>query len=182
MNELFYILDTIIKNNMEEEDLNDIGYKIIKDFSNIDYEELDHVPIGFLLESIHNHYSVYMNKKLKNKDLTLKQAHIILILFNENNINQELIGSMLHINEVTTTREISSLEDKGYVIRRVDENDKRKKIVTITEEGRKKVKTITDYAKNNEKMINEFISPEELHILRVLMKKLLTSINELNLR
>jgi hypothetical protein len=43
------------------------------------------------------------------------------------------------------------------------------------------VKTITDYSHDNEKIINEFVSPEELHMLRVLMKKLLVSINELNL-
>jgi len=113
--------------------------------------------------------------------LTLTQAYIILILYNEKNLNQETIASILNINEVTATREISSLEDNGYVSRRVDEKDKRRKIVTLTESGKKMVKTITDYSHDNEKIINEFVSPEELHMLRVLMKKLLVSINELNL-
>jgi len=167
---------------MEHDDFNEMKHKIVRDFSNIDYEELDHVPIGFLLESIHNHYIVYMTKKLKDRDLTLTQAYIILILYNEKNLNQETIASILNINEVTATREISSLEDNGYVSRRVDENDKRRKIVTLTESGKKMVKTITDYSHDNEKIINEFVSPEELHMLRVLMKKLLVSINELNLR
>lgn len=167
---------------MEQDKLYDLKLKIMKDFSNIDYEELDHVPIGFLLESIHNHYYVYMNNKLKNRDLTLTQAYIILILFNEKNLNQETIASILNINEVTATREISSLEDNGYVMRRVDENDKRRKIVNLTENGREKVKTISEYFQYNEKLINEYISPEELHLLRVLMKKLLVSINELNFR
>jgi len=40
---------------MEHDDFNEMKHKIVRDFSNIDYEELDHVPIGFLLESIHNH-------------------------------------------------------------------------------------------------------------------------------
>jgi len=59
---------------MAHDELYDMKHKIIRDFSNIDYEELDHVPIGFLLESIHNHYIVYMTKKLKDRDLTLTQA------------------------------------------------------------------------------------------------------------
>ena len=114
--------------------------------------------------------------------MTLTQAYIILILFNEKNLNQETIASILNINEVPAPREISSLEDNGYVMRRVDENDKRRKIVNLTENGREKVKTISEYFQYNEKLINEYISPEELHLLRVLMKKLLVSINELNLR
>lgn len=167
---------------MEHDDLNEMDYKIIKDFSNIGYDELDQVPIGFLIENIHNYYSVYMNKKLKNKNLTLIHSYIMLILFNGNNINQETIASILKINEVTATRVIGSLEDNGYVIRKIDENDKRKKIVNLTEKGREMVKVIMDYSNDDEKMINELISPEELHILRVLMKKLLLSINELILR
>ena len=67
-------------------------------------------------------------------------------------------------------------------MRRVDENDKRRKIVNLTENGREKVKTLSEYSQYNEKLINEYISPEELHLLRVLMKKLLVSINELNFR
>ncbi len=87
--------------------------RIIKDISNTDNNEIDDVPLGFFIESIFRHYSIYLNKNLKEFDLTAKQVYIILIIYNKENLNQETIASILNSNEVTTTREINNLEKKN---------------------------------------------------------------------
>lgn len=122
---------------------------------------------------------MYLNKQLKDINLTPKQIYILLILSNDHHINQESIASILNSNEVTTTREIYTLEKNNYVTREIDEDDKRKKIVLLTDKGKRFVNIITTFSKQIETNLNEYISPEELHFLRILLKKLLISVDKL---
>lgn len=169
---------TNLKENKKIFAIDNIENRIIKDFSKINNEEIDEVPLGFFIESIYRYYSDYLNHHLKNVDLTPKQIYILLILSNENNLNQESIASVLNSNEVTTAREINHLEKNEFIERETDSNDKRKKIVLLTDKGKKLVNIITKFSNISEENLNEYISPEELHILRILLKKLLLSVNE----
>ncbi len=47
------------------------------------------------------------------------------------------IASMLEMTAARITGVLRSLEKKGYIIRRIDENDRRRVLVDITENGRK---------------------------------------------
>ena len=152
--------------------------RIIKDISNIDNNEIDDIPLGFFIESIFRHYSTYLNMNLKDFDLTAKQVYIILILYNKENLNQETIASILNSNEVTTTREINNLEKKELITRKIDENDKRKKIVELTEKGKTVANLSMNFSRKSEDYLNEHMSPEELHILRILLKKLILVVNK----
>ena len=63
-------------------------------------------------------------------------------LAREDGIIQEELASRFHMNESTIARALRKLEDAGMVQRKVDENNRRRKIITVTEKGRAAVNAI----------------------------------------
>ncbi len=64
------------------------------------------------------------------------------------------------------------------ITRKIDENDKRKKIVELTEKGKTVANLSMNFSRKSEDYLNEHMSPEELHILRILLKKLILVVNK----
>jgi len=59
-------------------------------------------------------------------------------------MEQTMISRELGLEKTTTARELMSLEKKGYIIREQAENDKRKKIVYVTEKAEEKIPLVKD--------------------------------------
>ena len=63
-------------------------------------------------------------------------------LAREDGITQEELANNFHMNESTIARALRKLEDSGTVQRKVDNQNRRKKIITVTEKGKSIVNTI----------------------------------------
>lgn len=165
-----------IINNINNEE----KYPIIKDINKMDNNDIDDVPLGFFIEYLFNSYGSFIKKHLNDVKLTQKQAYILLTLFHENSIPQEKLASLLNFNEVTVTREVNYLEKKNYIIRKTDENDKRKKIVSLSEKGYAMQSLLRKCDHESEIELLDYLNYEELHILKFLMRKVMLTLDEIN--
>jgi DNA-binding MarR family transcriptional regulator len=75
----------------------------------------------------------------------------------ENNINVSQIQCSLYISKAAVSQILSSLENKGYVVRETDKTNRRKITVTLTATGKKVLEEAKNSAEQNiDKIIARF--------------------------
>ena len=68
-------------------------------------------------------------------DLTYTQYIVMMVLWEEREINVKELGSRLYLDSGTLTPVLKRLEQKGLIKRQRDDKDERVLIVSITKEG-----------------------------------------------
>ena len=75
------------------------------------------------------------------------------------------------------SRTLNSLEDKGAIVRKQDENDQRKVLVFMTAEGKKLRKIALKTVFELEKRISENITPKQMQIFNEVINQVYTSLD-----
>lgn len=104
----------------------------LEEFKAIDASTL---PVGNLIAIIARGQQIYLNHHLDALDINATQFHLLIEISNQCDINQENISKRCNINKGAVARSIKKLEDKGLVIREIDENNRRQNKVSLTELG-----------------------------------------------
>ena len=163
------------KNNGKSE----INQPEILDIYSLDNNELDNVPIGFFFELVARQYLSFFDKYLCELNINQNQLWILLVLCQEQNISQERIASILRVNGATVTRELEILEKRNLIMRKIDENDRRRKLVSLYDKGFEMLESVQDVDWENESKLLNYFSIEELHILKFLLKKIIITIEDI---
>lgn len=94
---------------------------------------------GFLISKIKQISGRIFDKKLKSydiKDLNTAQGRIIFSLWQHDNIPISELVRQTALGKTTLTSMLTRLEQSGYILRNVDEKDKRNIIITLTEKSK----------------------------------------------
>ena len=78
----------------------------------------------------------YINLAFRAIDLDYWECIFIVNLYDNEGINQEKLASILLIDKSIATKTINSLVNKGFIIRKVCEKDKRAKNLYLTDKGK----------------------------------------------
>ena len=84
---------------------------------------------------------------------------------------------MIRVNEATVTRELNNLEKRNLIIRKTDENDRRRKLVSLYDKGFEMIQTVLDIDYESESQLLNYFSMEEFHILKFLLKKFIVTLD-----
>ena len=106
---------------------------------------------------------------LDKLDLTYTQYIVMMVLWEEKQVNEKFLCEALCLKSNTVTPLLKKLEDKEYIKKSKDKGDERNLVITLTEEGEK----LQDNALGVPECIaREFhLTPEEaLELYRVLYK------------
>ena len=114
----------------------------MKERERISRDEILEMPIGSLISAISRAHLAYLFGEIEKLGITGGQYYFLNALIHEDGIIQEELASNVHMNESTITRALKKLEDAGMVHREVDENNRRRKIITVTEKGKDAVDKI----------------------------------------
>ena len=127
------------------------------------------IQLGLLLSMIHRTRMMFLNDKMGNMDITAGQFPFIAVLFNEEGITQEELADHFHIDKGTVARALRKLEDKEYLFRKVDELNRRRYLIYLTEKGKNAVPTLIDIEKEWENsMCSNFSEGEYNNLLDIL--------------
>lgn len=112
---------------------------------------------------------------LSELDLTYTQYVVMMVMWEQKEINVKELGSKLYLDSGTLTPLLKSLEIKGYVSRKRSKDDERVLIVSLTKKGEQlKEKAIkVPYAISG--CVN--LTKEEAVTLYKLLYKILTELN-----
>ena len=130
----------------------------ILDIYSLDNNEIDNVPIGFFFGLAARQYLNFFDKYLSELDINQNQFWMLLNLCHEQNISQDKIASVLRVNGATMTRELNDLEKRRLIIRKTDENDRRKKLVSLFDKGFEMLESAQDVDYETESVLLNYFS------------------------
>lgn len=90
--------------------------------------------IKWAWHSISRMYNVYAGQN----DMTMSIGYVLLNIDSENGTPATKIGPSIGMEPRSLTRMLKALEEKGWIYRETDANDKRYVKVFLTEEGKRK--------------------------------------------
>lgn len=107
-------------------------------------------------------------------EMSFDHAPILVHLWIEDGISQQELTNRIYKNKGAIARGIQFLEQKGFVKRKTDPNDKRSKLVSLTTRGKVLEQRVLPFLEQISECTMEGVCPEEARIFR----KVLNHINE----
>ncbi|MDB5119551.1 MAG: MarR family transcriptional regulator [Sphingobacteriales bacterium] len=130
-------------------------------------------PITHSLIAVTKKYiSAFAGKVMQ---LPLDRYHFILVSIenNQEKLTQKALGDILSIDKSYMVNILNHLEEKGYIIREKNINDRREQLIKLTEQAKKDLPLIKDAIKElNQKSLQNLTSKqieifnEVLHIIQ----------------
>jgi DNA-binding MarR family transcriptional regulator len=99
-------------------------------------DEILDMSLGSLVSTVSRAYLFFLFHEIEKYGIHGGQFQFLRTLSKRDSISQEELAHVYHNHESTIARALRKLEDAGMVARKVDENNRRKNIITITEKGR----------------------------------------------
>lgn len=116
--------------------------------------------IGRLISILNRQAQMYLNNALKDLDIGSSEHIFLISLLKADGITQEELSARVLIDKGATARALKSLEEKGYVRREADTQDKRSKRVFITEKALERGDEIHQALKGWTTYLTEDLEPE----------------------
>ena len=139
-------------------------------------EHDENVPTIPFIATIHRKYGIFLNNKTKEYNLSFGQYPLLIRLYNGGPSTQKELASAFQINESTVTRALNKLEEKGYIEKHPDYENKRKNYVNVTPKGAKIAKEVMGYDKQWDEMCSENLTEEEFEEFKKTLEKIYSNI------
>ena len=133
--------------------------------------------LGFLFKQIHIAFEARCNKNLQNYNLTQSQMDVLLYLkkHEDSIVTQRDLEAGLRLKNPTVTGILNRLEEKNLIIREQNLNDKRSKIIKMTQKSRAVLKDAYLYIQQLEAQMLTGISEDERKQLSKFLCKILNN-------
>lgn len=139
-----------------------------------------HDSLGLLLRLAHQQWTLAVDTRLADEgfdDIKPHYANIFTFVPPEG-MQVSQLTELAHVRKQSMTQTVEELEKLGYVERRPDPNDKRGKLVFLTERGRK----VSPIARAAGKLVDqhwaELTSSEEIEALRKALRSVLAATSQ----
>lgn len=110
-------------------------------------------------------------KYLKKEDLNTFESILLGIVYKKHQCSQDKIGEITLFDGASIARALKKLEDRGFVSRQPDPNNRRKKLVTITDAGQGLYDEVRKaFHKGNDAIFKDITSEEQTQLEKILMK------------
>ena len=139
----------------------------MKERGRLSKEEIMDMPLGSLITTISRSHMAFLFSEIEKLGIG-GQFQFLMGLAREDGIIQEELASRFHMNESTIARALRKLEDAGMVQREVDENNRRRKIITVTEKGRAAVDSISEIDQKWEEKVQSLSADEKIKLKEML--------------
>lgn len=119
----------------------------------------------------------HFNERISARKLNLTRVQYIAlkIISSEEVTSQNNLAFLTSRDKTSLVRLLNTLEKKGYITRKTCKEDKRVKLLSITDAGRDELKKVTPIMKDIEEYLTDGIETEELettiHVLNQVFEK-----------
>ena len=128
------------------------------------------------LSVIARYFRVFTEKRLKEFDLTFGEQSIIMFLSKNENVNQEAISKRYMIDKGMVAKTLSKLEEKGFIIREQNPDNKRENLISLTEKGVFILDNIHSTLDEWNDILMKDMSQDEINYLKNLTRKMAKNI------
>lgn len=135
-------------------------------------ENPENIFIYHYVEEMISSYGSYYESNINNHDLTLNEFSILLRIRFQGVATQHDLVKLFKVSGAYIAKLLSKFEEYGYIIRKEDPQNRRKKLVKLTDEGIKKTDELIDIIQRWEDKVTANISEEELKTLKKILYKI----------
>jgi len=118
----------------------------------------------------------YMQDGCTKLGLSYSEGMVLLALVSHGNINQEQISKESDINKFLISKIVTSIEEKGYVSRNINPNNRREYIVQLTESGKEKAQELIAIRMEWSRIVYQGLSQSEIDFLNQILNKMVKNI------
>ena len=136
------------------------------------FENSNEIFIYSYVEELISSFTQYCTTNFKNSNLTIKELSVLLKIRFEDSLTQNDLVNMFKVSPAYIAKLMRKFEDNGYIKRNESPNNRRKKIVRLTDEGFKKTDEYLEVIKNWENTITSDISDDEIKTLKGILFKI----------
>ncbi|MBO7210326.1 MAG: MarR family transcriptional regulator [Methanobrevibacter sp.] len=124
------------------------------------------------VEELISDYGSYYDVNLENPDLTIKEYSVLLrIRFTGRSTQHDLV-ELFKVSGAYMAKLLKKFEDEEYIIRIENPENRRKKIVELTEKGVEKTNKLIKVIDEWEKEVTSDLTEDEKIILKKLLSKI----------
>lgn len=128
---------------------------------------MDSRHVGYLMKGINDKLKVSADNNLKNHKLTLTQSRVLAFLNSRGSIaTQKEIEEFLEVSHPTVVGIVSRMEQNGHVTTWMDPENRRNKMVQLTEQARMIGTDMDSMINAQEEIILKGLTPEQIAELK----------------
>ncbi|WP_296866258.1 MarR family winged helix-turn-helix transcriptional regulator [uncultured Methanobrevibacter sp.] len=146
----------------------------------VDYEEIIKFSPFVLnhLITLKETHDYYLKKFIDNEtEISYSQYYMFMLLYFEPGVNQSDIAKACFMNRSGVSRAFTDFENKGLIERKINPNNKREYITTLTEKGLKTAKFLEKKEIEWDEMICRQLDLSRDDLLEILSKLSMKSLN-----
>lgn len=125
----------------------------------------DKKKIGFWISYISKQAQRYFNESFSKIGLNRGSVYILKKLYDEDGINQNALSNSIHLDKANITRALNKLSDQGFIVKIQDREDKRAKLIFLTEKAHQMKTEFFRIYKNWNDILMEGIEPDKQKML-----------------
>lgn len=138
-------------------------------------ENAENIFIYHYVEEMVGDYGKYIREVFHDENITPTELpFLIRIRFNDKPTQKDLV-ELFKVSEGYTAKLLRKFEDLGYITRKEDPSNRRKKLVKITKKGIEKTDELIKLIDNWEIKVTSNMSSEEVKLLKRLLFKVVAS-------
>lgn len=131
----------------------------------------DLMPFFALAHHIYKNKLDYVMKNPNDIDL-IQESKYLMQIYKNSNLSQDDLASLFGQSKGTIAKHLRTLEDEGYIIRQVDDSNRRKYILNTTEKGDElAILKINELKEWNDKVGVSDLDEETLQKIRQIARK-----------
>jgi len=128
-----------------------------------EYQRL--LSAGFLLGVTHRKVTAMFQQHLRSYEITPEQWSVLFHIIHEEGVIQKRIAELTYKDKPTITRILHQLEQKGFIKRQADEQDRRSLRIYSTEMGQKLISETEEIEKGLIEDMQNGIGKQRYHEL-----------------
>jgi MarR family transcriptional regulator, lower aerobic nicotinate degradation pathway regulator len=133
---------------------------------------------GFLLRRAHQISAALFLEEAAGLNLTTTQFGAMVVLRARGSLDQVGIATLVGIDRSTTALVVSKLEEAGYIERRDDDVDKRRKVITLSKAGHDMLDRVAEPAQRARERALEPFSSKDAAKFVALLEQFVGAFNE----
>lgn len=119
-------------------------------------------------------YTKILNRTFQKAgyDLSREQFELLQVLWEEDHVNQQTISKRLQKDKYNVTKLLNTLTKRGYVQRKMSQEDRRNNFVVLTEKGAEARRALTQLEEQVHTDLTFTVSPQEVKSCVWVLRKL----------
>lgn len=133
--------------------------------------------LGASLRLAYHLYGKQLQKRLNASDLSMAQYIHLRCLGEEGSLSQSELSALLGIEKASSTRVLDELEQRNFILRERNREDRRVVVVTLSDQGRQKINQAMELARTVADRASKGFEEDELFQLFKAMDKLIKNLS-----